>query len=322
VLWSLFLLAALALVIDVSITSQLTLAGRLRDRTLVRYLAEAGFKRAVVELRADETVEYDALNELWSRNEDAFKGIPLIDGASVNVEYVVEQEEADEEDVFYGLIDEDRKININTASVIVLQRIFEWVGETTAQEATDIADSIVDWRDVDDEPLTNGAEETYYQGLDPAYDCKNASFDILEELFLVKGMTKDVFDKVQDHLTIYGTGKVNINTASPVVLQSLGMDEGLVQKIMDFRKGSDEIEASEDDNILMNVETLIVDLSAGAGLFPDEVDALTVIVETGVLKVRSDYFRGHSTAQLSDGGVAAAIDFVVSRNEVVRYWRE
>ena len=43
--------------------------------------------------------------------------------------------------------DEERKINVNTATAEVLNDFFELVVETSSQEAADISDSIVDWRD-------------------------------------------------------------------------------------------------------------------------------------------------------------------------------
>ena len=55
--------------------------------------------------------------------------------------------------------------------------------------------------------------------------------EVLDELLLVKGVTRDIFDKVKDRVTVYGTGQVNINTAGMRVLQSLGMSEELAEKI-------------------------------------------------------------------------------------------
>jgi DNA uptake protein ComE-like DNA-binding protein len=53
----------------------------------------------------------------------------------------------------------------------------------------DIANSILDWIDPDDEPRTNGAESDYYESLSPPYQAKNGPLDSLEELLLVKGVT-------------------------------------------------------------------------------------------------------------------------------------
>src|SRR4051794_10034462 len=53
----------------------------------------------------------------------------------------------------------------------------------------EIAASIVDWLDADDEPRTGGAESDHYSGLNPPYRAKNGPLESLDELLLVKGVT-------------------------------------------------------------------------------------------------------------------------------------
>lgn len=55
-------------------------------------------------------------------------------------------------------------------------------------ERDTIADSILDWIDGDSNFKLNGAEEDYYQGLEEPYSCKDAYFDVVEELLLVNGV--------------------------------------------------------------------------------------------------------------------------------------
>ena len=322
VLWSLFFLAALALVINISITPQLDLAMRLRDRGMLYYFAKAGIKRAIIEIKADETGKYDTLNESWSHDEEAFKEIELTDEGYFNLEHLLDGKEDAEEEKRYGLVDEEGRININTAPVDVLRNLFEIIGEASFQEATDIADSIVDWRDEDEEPSDNGAESPYYQDLDSAYFCKNAAFEVLEELLLVREMTQTIFDKVKDYITIYGEGAVNINTADVLVLQSLGMSDTLAEKILLFREGDDGREATEDDNFFDNTQTVTTVLSGKRSLSPEETGQLDGIVGDGLIGVRSDHFRGHSLGGFLDRDVFMEIVFVINRDEEILYWRE
>jgi type II secretory pathway component PulK len=53
----------------------------------------------------------------------------------------------------------------------------------------EIADSILDWIDPDDEPREFGAESEYYSQLDPPYAPKNGPLETIEELLLVRGVT-------------------------------------------------------------------------------------------------------------------------------------
>jgi len=322
VLWSLFFLAALALVINISITPQLGLAAKLRDRAILRYLAKAGIQRAIIEIRADETQEYDALNEPWSTNEEGFKEISLTGEGYFSLEYLVSAGEDGEKEKHYGLIDEERKININRVPADVLKPFLQITAETSSQDATDIADAIVDWRDEDDEPSENGAESSYYEALEDGYPCKNAPFEVLEELRLVKGVTQTVFDKVKDRITIYGQGFININTADMFVLEGLGLSSDLAQKIISFRSGNDGREATEDDNAFKDVESIIATLSSAEGLSPAESEELEAAIGNETVGVRSDHFRGYSFGRFRDEDMSAKTVFVIDRDERIRYWRE
>jgi type II secretory pathway component PulK len=79
----------------------------------------------------------------------------------------------------YGLVDEASKLNLNTASPDVLINLPNMPPE--------LAYSITDWRDGDEEVLEDGAEDSYYMALAVPYHCKNAPFETVEELLLVRG---------------------------------------------------------------------------------------------------------------------------------------
>jgi len=79
----------------------------------------------------------------------------------------------------FGLVEESSKLNLNTAT----QDMLLYLPRMTTQ----LAASIVDWRDADDETTSNGAESDAYLMQDPKYYCKNAPFETVEELRLVMG---------------------------------------------------------------------------------------------------------------------------------------
>lgn len=89
------------------------------------------------------------------------------------------------------IIDTASRLNINTADGATLAKL------PTLQNNLDLAAAIIDWRDTDDNPGTvrsggsvgQGAESDYYQSLRPPYNAKNAPFDTVDELLLVRGMT-------------------------------------------------------------------------------------------------------------------------------------
>ncbi len=75
-----------------------------------------------------------------------------------------------------------------------------------------------------------GSEDSYYQMLDTPYERKNAAFDSLEEVHLVRGISDDFWATFMEPdpykpesrvVTVWGQGKVNVNTANPQTVLSL-----------------------------------------------------------------------------------------------------
>jgi type II secretory pathway component PulK len=85
----------------------------------------------------------------------------------------------DDRNYDYGLIDEAGKINLNTASLEMLLKLPSMTSE--------LANSIIDWRDGNQEISTGGAESEYYLLLSESYYCKDAPLETVEEVLLIKG---------------------------------------------------------------------------------------------------------------------------------------
>ncbi|MBM3875221.1 MAG: hypothetical protein FJ386_00660 [Verrucomicrobia bacterium] len=81
----------------------------------------------------------------------------------------------------FGLVDEASKLNLNTATLEMLQALPKTTAEFSA--------ATVDWRDEDSTVTEGGAEDEIYGRLNPAYRCKNGRFESIEELRLVYGAT-------------------------------------------------------------------------------------------------------------------------------------
>ncbi len=97
------------------------------------------------------------------------------------------------------------------------------------------AEAILDWVDRDvNATVPDGAEDDYYTGLDPAYRAANAPFAAASELKLVKGFSPNIDEEREDYERLLphvaalpkradgGPTDVNVNTATPEVLASLG----------------------------------------------------------------------------------------------------
>jgi len=108
------------------------------------------------------------------------QGVQVGDGAF----WIVRPDYEDGREEVYGVVDEACKLNLNTATEEMLSALPGMTPETAA--------AILDWRDGDSDLTVGGAESEYYLLLPDPYECKNAPLETVEELLLIKLMTRDV----------------------------------------------------------------------------------------------------------------------------------
>ncbi len=270
VLWVLAFLGVVFTTFTLSMRTELAAAGNFRKEAEAYYLAEAGVYRAAAEIiNADrnappDSTLFDALSERWHTNPVAYDNVLLGRGR-----------------YWVAVTDEESKIAVNAATDAVLRRLFSNSGVTDEQLVSTIVDSIQDWRDPDNLHRLNGAEDGYYRSLPTPYRAKNANFETIDELLLVKGMTPAIlYGNVADptrraeldaqlpwerqlrpgehlgvarHLTVHSTGQVNVNTASPEVLMALGLTATEVKVVIDRRAGAPFQNAGEFTNLLTSI---------------------------------------------------------------------
>ena len=136
-------------------------------------------------------------------------------------------------------------LNINEAPRDSLARYLEAVGLTTS-EVGDIADQIVDWRDKDSVPSTNGAEQEQYDR--EGIRCRNNAFESVEELRFLPSMTAAIFDRIKPDLCLGGAGRIHVGSASREVLLSLpGMSADVVDEILARRRAAPITEDTLED---------------------------------------------------------------------------
>ena len=145
-LWALCFLSVLGLHMSLGVRQKMSLVKTLASRDNLYYIADTGIKRAVFELSKDLTLQ-DSLIESWSNNPGAFKGIKAgIGQCDVYYEFINTEGQNEQR---FGLVDEERKININKAKLSVIKRLINQVLSYDDTRAQDLAASIVDWRDSD-----------------------------------------------------------------------------------------------------------------------------------------------------------------------------
>ncbi len=321
-LWTLCLLTVFAIHLGYSVRQKIILIERLNSRDNLYFIADAGIKQASAELKKKVSpVEYDALNEAWSNNPDVFKDVDIGLG-SFNIGYNYWDSHSGRQRIRYGLVDEEKKLNLNTSELNDIQRLIIIVTKLDETDAQDLAAAIVDWRDADSKPSAplGGAEDRYYRNLPNPYEAKDAEFEVFDELFLVKGINKEVFDQLKDYITIYSNGEININTASEQVLLALNLEDDLVNRILSFRCGRDGVEATEDDNVFITPSCIIAELNEFSSLSSSEIVSLNNLISAGKISTSSGNFMVRAVARL--GTRQKQIICIINRKGKILSWRE
>ena len=239
--------------------------------------------------------------------------------------------------------DEDRKVNITRMGQgcggpctlallqqdpIALQLYALMSGEENDQwfydrdlDRWELIANLVDWMDEDtDRIFRGGYEDSLYNNLESPYLSKNAKFDTMDEIRLVDGwQDDDLMERFGEQITIYGDGKININSA----------DE---QMMMALLRGAFSTNLSDTDAqmLLSNIQqyTMIGDWSSAedfvtylennSGRELRDKEALKNAVKTN-----STTFRVESTGMVAESSarVVAVFDFSNSKIGRVKYWR-
>lgn len=320
-LWSLCLLSAFAVILNGQIRQELTLAKRFDQKDQLRLIAQAGVFKGMMELKNDPEQAYDSLGDFWSNSPANFRNVEVGNG-EFSLTYSYTEKKSGLAKVGYGCVDEERKININQAGLDVLERLFKVVLACDDALAKDLAACILDYRDADSESATpaGGAESLYYSNLPFPYAAKNFAFEVPEELLLVKGFSENVFEKIKDYVTIYGEGRVNVNTASGAVLFALGLDADIAAKVILYRAGKDGIEGTLDDNVFVSNSDILPSLSQAYSFKASEIEQLNRVAVL-FLGVSSSHFLIKVTAKLSEKN-SLVCSSIVKRDGKILYWRE
>ena len=270
VLWILAILGVIFTTFTFSMRTELAAAGNFKETAEAYYIAEAGVYRAAAEIiNADRNFLpdlslYDSLEEHWHTNPSAYENVPVGRGS-----------------YWVTVTDEESKIPLNGATDPILRRLFSNAGVGDEKLLSTIVDSILDWRDPDTLHRLNGAEDDYYLSLPTPYRAKNGNFESIDELLLVKGMAPEIlygnvanpqrraelqaqlpwewqlmsgeYLGVARYLSVFSSGRVNINTAGPEVLMALGLTAAEAKTALDRRAQAPFRSAGELTNLVTSV---------------------------------------------------------------------
>jgi general secretion pathway protein K len=232
VLWVLVLLTGIVTEFAYSMRTEVAITRNFKEEQEAYYAALAGVELAKAEiLSARGTASLDDRGELVFGERG---NGPSRQGTIGAASYV------------YSLMDEERKINLNSATPDQLRALFRHAGLEGVQLDT-IVDSILDWRDPDQLHRLNGAEEDYYRSLARPYSCKDGPFDAVEEMLLVRGVTPEILygpkgggathEGVAKYLTVHSSHAINLYTAEKVVLEAIFGTAGIEPRLLHAHAG-------------------------------------------------------------------------------------
>jgi general secretion pathway protein K len=211
----------------------------------------------------------------------------------------IEKKFGDDTLLIIKIEDEDSKFNINsiiyqngltnTEALSSLKRLLEYLDINPS-----LALAIADWIDPDSEPRLRDSE----------YMAKNSYLWSIDELRLIPGIDRKVYEKIKPFITVFRQDRrININTAELPVLISLHPDitETLAQKIIDYRESS----PFEKTYHILRVSGM---------------ESIGPLLIGKLISVKSTNFRVISMATVSE--ITRVIESVMDTSMNIKYWRE
>jgi general secretion pathway protein K len=210
------------------------------------------------------------------------------------------------------IVDEDSKINVNMGASNEIAHIrlarqlmgriapmqydalfsrHDATGNTNDRLTTCAA--LIDWADSDEQlyscdvtstPSSNAVEDGFYQLLPKPYRRKNAPYDSLEELHMVRGIDDDFWatfvdpeptDPTKRAMTVWGQGTINVNTANAATLLAM-VCSGAVQ-------GTELCTDPAQMQLFLTGVLMAQGISMGAPLFGTAGDFLATMKGQGML---------------------------------------
>ncbi len=303
VLWVLAILTVLVLGFGRRAYLDARAAGLSLDQAESMAMARGAVKRGMAEIEMRQFVR--GILEVWLQNNPAaqlddvdwFSQLNYMGVYDGREDYAAQFEGIfEDEQCLYIIEDEERRFNINTMPLEILEEL-DGINFRTISAI--------------EERITEEAQS------------ERPPFMVLEELLTLRGITERAWlgdgttPGLRDILTVHGDGRININTASPEVLGALpDIDSRVIAGIIEFRAGRDGQLNTEDDRQFRSMQHAEEVLDAS----PAEMARLNQYCKT-----ESEFFTITGLATRRQGRVQAqskAICHLLEDELVVIEWRE
>ena len=227
VLWALILLTTIGMAFGFAVRTESASGLALSESVKAEAIATAGVRRAILGLLLKD-------REARWRTDGRTYVIPWADAA-----------------LHASIRAENGKIDINYAQQPLLEGLFELLLPDTEPQV--LAAAVLDWRDRDDTPRTEGAEQEDYEAVGRRGPT-NAPFASIEELAQVLGFDSHMLEQLRPYVTVYGrNARVNAVSAGVRVIAAIpGISTEIAEQFVNDRdakiaegEGKDEDETPD-----------------------------------------------------------------------------
>ncbi len=230
VLWLIVVLGAIAAGVVASARSEVDVVMNVRSRSVARYAAESGVVAATAQLkrllRIAATPKEQAL--VFRRLEELLRELQEQTLGSARFQVTV--------------ADLNARIDLNNADEATLLAFLQQFVDERKAEA--LVDALQDWKDDDDVPRAHGAEAQEYARAGSPFFPPNRPLQRLDELTRIRGFTDSIADVIAPYITVYGDGRVNVNTApEPVLAAVRGLGNAGADQIVSRREQGEVFES-------------------------------------------------------------------------------
>ena len=236
-MWVVLVLVGLALVFARSMRVATILAANHVAVIEADAIAAGACQLIIAQLAAAQAEEEDGSTSVATA--PTYEAMPVGDGYV----WVLSSQLEEDRDYAFGLTDEAGKVNLNTASEDMLLLLPGMTSELAA--------SIIDWRDEDSEVTTGGAEDEYYLLQANPYNCKNAPLETVEEILLIKGASPELLYGEDTNLNgILDDNENDGDESDPPDNRNGQLDPGFYAYVTVY---SDQNDVETDPNEVINV---------------------------------------------------------------------
>jgi general secretion pathway protein K len=238
-----------------------------------------------------DTNSYDARDpeELWSVGVQEY---PLAEG---NISITIE--DLDGRLLLNKLVDQE-----GNPDSLYRERFIRLCNELGLDNSESLVDALIDWLDPDQVRSPAGAEDNDYLTERPAYEATDGPLLSFDELRLVRGFNSATVELLRPHVSVFGSGKLNINTASPELLRSWDAEAAMAVEMLLDRRTAGPFKKLDELREVLGVENF------------------TAINRNLDLLVTSVYYQISSHGRINDG--ARRIQAIVNKNDDLLLWQK